>query len=209
MLRLLFCCYCLWMLFVFLSFFVCVRTDTSYEDSMIAKDFVFIFINSFSSFFFLGMTTADVTSQSKYIIKHWLLIYCCFSRIHKYIFLCLLFCSLLVLLLLLFVICICFEFYSHTYICSSKLYVPTAFFASSLPNPTGDDVNTGQCGYPTCMSALAINLGIILGTRLTVNNAIEWITPCVSYQTISSSSSSLSSSTVAYHSLAQLNFAVT
>jgi hypothetical protein len=30
------------------------QTDTAYEDSMIVKNFVFIFINTFSSFFFLG-----------------------------------------------------------------------------------------------------------------------------------------------------------
>jgi hypothetical protein len=36
------------------------------------------------------------------------------------------------------------------------------------------------------MSALAINLGIILGTRLTVNNAIEWLSPYVSALSVSS-----------------------
>ncbi len=56
----------------------------------------------------------------------------------------------------------------------------SAFFASNLSNPRGDDVNTGECGYNTCMTALAINLGIILGTRLTVDNFVEWMTPRVS-----------------------------
>lgn len=73
------------------------RTDTEYYDSMIAKNFIFSFVNSYASFFYI------------------------------------------------------------------------AYFASSLPLSTypgepADDpklLNRGQCGYPSCMYTLAINLGTI------------------------------------------------
>jgi len=83
------------------------RTDTSFEDSMIAKLFMFQFVNSYASFFYL------------------------------------------------------------------------AFIATYLANPADDDENTGQCGYSDCMIALAINLGIIFGTRLTLSNVLELGIPMI------------------------------
>eukprot|EP00604_Paraphysomonas_vestita_P002458 CAMPEP_0174818240 /NCGR_PEP_ID=MMETSP1107-20130205/886_1 /TAXON_ID=36770 /ORGANISM="Paraphysomonas vestita, Strain GFlagA" /LENGTH=612 /DNA_ID=CAMNT_0016029841 /DNA_START=325 /DNA_END=2163 /DNA_ORIENTATION=+ len=83
------------------------RTDTSFEDSMIAKLFMFQFVNSYASFFYL------------------------------------------------------------------------AFIATYLANPADDDENTGQCGYSDCMIALAINLGIIFGTRLTLSNVLELGIPLI------------------------------
>ncbi|CAM9174547.1 unnamed protein product, partial [Ectocarpus fasciculatus] len=83
------------------------RTDTEYEDSLIAKIFVFQFVNSYTSFYYL------------------------------------------------------------------------AFIAPYLPRPPslnddgaeGDFI--GECGFDDCMKPLALNLGIIFGVALTVNNAME------------------------------------
>lgn len=89
------------------------RTDTEYEDSLIAKIFVFQFVNSYTSFYYL------------------------------------------------------------------------AFIAPYLPRPGGlDDDGTegdyiGDCGYDDCMIPLAINLAIIFGTALTVNNFIEIVLPLI------------------------------
>ena len=82
------------------------RTDTAYEDSLIAKLFVFQFVNSYASFFYI------------------------------------------------------------------------AFIAQFMPLPRhylpGD---IGQCGGPTCMIPLSLNLAIVFGTRITVNNLLEWYFP--------------------------------
>jgi hypothetical protein len=83
------------------------RTDTSFEDSMIAKSFLFQFVNSYCSFFYL------------------------------------------------------------------------AFVASYQPNPTDDDTKVGECGYSDCMVAMAINLAIIFGMRLTLSNFLELAEPMV------------------------------
>lgn len=83
------------------------RTDTAFEDSMIAKLFMFQFVNSYSSFFYL------------------------------------------------------------------------AFVASYRKNPNDDDNNVGECGYSDCMIALAINLAIIFGMRLTLSNAMELGEPII------------------------------
>jgi anoctamin-10/anoctamin-7 len=84
------------------------RTDTTFEDSMIAKLFLFQFVNSYTSFFYL------------------------------------------------------------------------AFVAKYVSRPPGADPEvTGECGYSDCMVAIAINLGIIFGTRLTLSNAIELLDPIV------------------------------
>lgn len=61
------------------------------------------------------------------------------------------------------------------------LYNITAFVAKYLPNPTDDDTNVGECGYDDCMVAVAINLAIIFGIRLTLSNAIELCTPILGY----------------------------
>ena len=79
------------------------RTDTEYADSLISKLFIFQFINSFSSFFFL------------------------------------------------------------------------AFVAQYMPRPADAKPNElGQCGGPTCMTPLAVNLAIVFGTRMTVNNVMDF-----------------------------------
>lgn len=84
------------------------RTDTQYEDALIIKLFMFLFINSYASFFFL------------------------------------------------------------------------AFIASYLPPPDGSPSNfTGQCGASSCMVPLAINLAIIFGTRLVVNNVMALLLPYI------------------------------
>lgn len=90
------------------------RTDTEYEDSLIAKTFVFQFVNSYASFYYL------------------------------------------------------------------------AFIAPYLPRPpqlsdTGVEGGfVGECGFDNCMKPLALNLGIIFGTSLTVNNFIEIVSPLIS-----------------------------
>jgi hypothetical protein len=63
-----------------------------------------------------------------------------------------------------------------------------AFFAShqkriDYPNMPADDPaknNQGQCGYPNCMEALAINLGIVLIVALIIGNITELLIPWVS-----------------------------
>eukprot|EP01040_Poterioochromonas_malhamensis_P012080 gene12080-13202_t len=83
-----------------------LRTATQYEDSLIIKLFVFQFINSYASFFFL------------------------------------------------------------------------AFVAEYLdrPDDSADDY-VGQCGYANCMQPLSINLAIIFGTRLVMNNTLQILLP--------------------------------
>ena len=60
---------------------------------------------------------------------------------------------------------------------SSFFYL--AFVASYLPNPNDDDNNVGECGYSDCMIALAINLAIIFGMRLTLSNVMELGEPLI------------------------------
>lgn len=94
------------------------RTHTEHEDSSIAKNFIFKFINAYASFFFI------------------------------------------------------------------------AFFAAWLPTSTypGEDPNSyqasfqGQCGSPSCMQTLAINLGIILATDVVVGDSLELLVPYMSEQ---------------------------
>lgn len=90
------------------------RTNFDYMDSMIAKNFIFQFINSYSSFFYI------------------------------------------------------------------------AFIASNIAKSTypGEDeklteANTGQCGAPTCMTPLAINLGIVLGTGIISNYLLQLVVPWI------------------------------
>lgn len=89
------------------------RTITQYEDSMIAKLFVFQFVNSYTSFYYL------------------------------------------------------------------------AFIAPYLPRPdflsdTGREGSfVGDCGFSDCMIPLQINLAIIFGMNLTVNNVIELAIPLI------------------------------
>ena len=87
------------------------RTDTLYEDSMITKLFVFQFINSYASFFFLG------------------------------------------------------------------------FIATYLEKANGAAPdNVGQCAAENCMEPMAVNLAIIFGTRLFLNNFLDVLLPYISYR---------------------------
>ena len=82
------------------------RTDTEFEDSLILKQFLFTFVNSYISFFYL------------------------------------------------------------------------AFIALYLAAPAGTpDDYMGQCGAPTCMEPLSINLAIIFGTRIFLGTALSIIIP--------------------------------
>jgi hypothetical protein len=64
-----------------------------------------------------------------------------------------------------------------------------AFFASYIkrvdyPGMPADDPkrkNKGQCGYPSCMETLSINLGIVLATAILVGNTTELLIPYVSH----------------------------
>lgn len=71
-----------------------------------------------------------------------------------------------------------------TLTCSFKYLSFTAFIAEKIPKPTypGEPVNSnvGMCGYPTCMTALAVNLGIVLAANIAVNNTVGIILPLVS-----------------------------
>ena len=63
-----------------------------------------------------------------------------------------------------------------------------AFFAPWLPTSTypGEDPNSyeasfqGQCGSPSCMQTLAINLGIILAVDIVVGDTLELLVPYLS-----------------------------
>jgi hypothetical protein len=86
------------------------RTDTQYEDSLILKQFVFQFVNSYASFFFLAFIAQNLEKPD------------------------------------------------------------------NLPAGEGDDY-VGQCGYKNCMQPLSINLAIIFGTRLVLNNTLDLVIP--------------------------------
>ena len=91
------------------------RTDTEYENALVLKVFVFQFINSYASLFFL------------------------------------------------------------------------AFIAPSLPRPPylSDDgeegTYVGQCGAESCMKPLAINLGVIIATRMIFKNVLDLLIPYAKY----------------------------
>jgi len=88
------------------------RTDTIYEDSMIVKLFLFQFVNSYSSFFFVAFIAGNLDTS----------------------------------------------------------------------DDTANDDPQGECGAPTCMQPLAINLAIIFGTRLTLTNFLDIFMPYLSYK---------------------------
>ena len=89
------------------------RTDTEYEDSLIAKIFVFQFVNSYTSFYYLAFIAP---------------------------------------------------------------YLPRA---SALADDGEEGDYVGDCGFDDCMIPLAINVAIIFGTALTVNNIVEIVVPLV------------------------------
>lgn len=63
-----------------------------------------------------------------------------------------------------------------------------AFIASNLARP--DTVNSdyvGECGATNCMEPLSINLGIIFGVRLVVNNVIDYFEPYYQWKSTTSS----------------------
>ena len=69
----------------------------------------------------------------------------------------------------------CFQFVNNY---SAFYYL--AFIAGYRPIPNGADPSSaGECGYNDCMTALAVNLGITFGLRLTLTNVILWLYPCV------------------------------
>ena len=82
-----------------------LRTETEFSDSLVSKLFMFQFVNSFASFFYI------------------------------------------------------------------------AFIAAYLdPNPGADPDFLGQCGYYNCMEPMAVNLGILFGSRITINNVTSLLT---------------------------------
>ena len=66
----------------------------------------------------------------------------------------------------------CFQFVNSF---ASFFYI--AFIAAYLePNPGTDPDFLGQCGYYNCMQPLAVNLGILFGSRITINNLTSLLT---------------------------------
>ena len=67
------------------------------------------------------------------------------------------------------------KLFTFQFINSYASFFYIAFVAQFLSRPRnalpGD---IGQCGAPSCMDALALNLFIVFGTRVTVNNIIEY-----------------------------------
>lgn len=78
------------------------------------------------------------------------------------------------------------KLFAFQFINSYASFFFLAFIASHLQAPETDDdttaKNTGQCGAPTCMTPLSINLAIIFGTKITVTNAIEVLTPYMAWK---------------------------
>lgn len=87
------------------------RTDTMYEDSVISKTFVFQFVNSYASFFFI------------------------------------------------------------------------AFVANQLPTPSNSAPGyVGECAYYNCMYPLQLNIAIIFGSRLIVQNSLDILIPYATWK---------------------------
>ena len=58
-----------------------------------------------------------------------------------------------------------------------------AFIATYLTKPDAAEAGTvGQCAAENCMEPLAINLAIIFGTRLFLNNLLDVVLPYISYR---------------------------
>lgn len=76
------------------------------------------------------------------------------------------------------------KLFAFQFVNSYSSFFFLAFVASYMDppkNPTDDDVHLlGQCGGPSCMNPLAINLAIIFGTRLTLTNFLDIFIPYVS-----------------------------
>ncbi len=90
------------------------RTDTMFEDSLISKVFVFQFVNSYASFFFLAFIATNLEAEPAAKAEH-------------------------------------------------PEYV-------------------GQCGATSCMDPLAINVAIIFGTRLIVQNTLDILLPYIAFK---------------------------
>ena len=68
------------------------------------------------------------------------------------------------------------------------MYFLTVFFAPYIPRHDypGMPENapqkqwSGQCGAPTCMQTLAINLGVVMGFNLVLGTTVELAIPYVS-----------------------------
>ena len=117
------------------------RNDVVYEDSMIVKLFLFQFVNNYSSFYYLAFIAgnlpvppgAPLTSQVQIIVQK--LSRCISTFLSPIISI---FCILsLLFYLYLYLLIIC---YINLFLCTQ-----------------------GECGYPDCMQALAVNIGIIFG----------------------------------------------
>ncbi|KAJ1383772.1 hypothetical protein B484DRAFT_411028, partial [Ochromonadaceae sp. CCMP2298] len=58
-----------------------------------------------------------------------------------------------------------------------------AFVAANLHSSEGAaQGHRGECGAPTCMTPLAINLAIIFGVRLFLNNFLDVLLPCLAHR---------------------------
>ena len=67
----------------------------------------------------------------------------------------------------------CFQFVNNY---ASFYYL--AFVAPYRPPPPGASSDSvGECGFKDCMAALAVNLGITFGLRMTLTNFILWLYP--------------------------------
>jgi len=75
------------------------------------------------------------------------------------------------------------KLFAFQFINSYSSFFFLAFIAESLPRPNvDDDANVGECGAPSCMNPLSINLAIIFGTRLTLNNFMQIFFPYRNYK---------------------------
>jgi hypothetical protein len=129
-------------------------TDTQYEDSMITKNFMFSFINSYASFFFIAYFASSVnkpTYPNEAPNSNIGLLVYVLESLH------LLNSHLLSLL------------------SSTDNYIITISSLLAICTP-------GMCGYPDCMDALAINLAIVLGTGILVNNTVGILLPYYTFK---------------------------
>lgn len=75
------------------------------------------------------------------------------------------------------------KLFAFQFINSYASFFFLAFIASNLQRADGaPDSYTGQCGAPTCMTPLMVNLAIIFGSRITVTNAINIAIPYYAYK---------------------------
>lgn len=74
------------------------------------------------------------------------------------------------------------KLFAFQFVNSYSSFFFLAFVASHLSKPDDTPDNyQGQCGAPSCMTPLAINIAIIFGTRITLTNALEVGIPYITY----------------------------